>query len=301
MTMPLGRTVERWWRERRLGAKAARVYGTRFPERVVLPETGIHLCIDPRDPRARKQILFDGLRGRVHRNARFWREACALTAPELCLDVGANFGECGLGMQYPPDVRVLVMEANPALIPHLESSRLLHPDAGRIEIVHALMGAANGPAQALYVNAVSSGRSTAVASMTEDGSFAAPVMVAARSVDSLLAERSLTPKALLFKVDVEGFEPVVLAGMARTLADSKRAVGYVEFDTVFLEQAGCSLAEYDRHLHGLRIHLLLPGKGIRMRPWPSLVAVREALEGRHLHTDMVLLRGDVDLPREWFV
>lgn len=299
--MHLGRALERWWRERRLGARARRLYGTRFPDEVVLPETGIRLSIDPRDPRARKQVLFDGLRGRVHRNARFWREACSLLGPDLCLDVGANFGECGLGCRYESNAKVLVLEANPALMEHLERTHAMHPDADQIQVIHALVGASDALAQPLYVNRASTGRSTAVASITDDGSFGEAVMVPMRSIDSLLAERAMAPARMVFKVDVEGFEPAVMAGMAQTLARCEQALGYVELDTDFLERAGWSLETYDRHLAGLEVYIVEPGKRIRLRRVTSLANVGATLSGRHLHTDMVLVRGDVALPSEWLV
>lgn len=298
--MKPGRRFEGWLRELMLAPRLRARYGSRYPEQVVLPESGIVLSIDPRERRARKQILFDSLRGRVHRNARFWREALAVLRPDVCIDVGANYGECGLGVRYPLGVDVLAAEANPTLIAHLEKSRIAHPNREQIEIVHTLVGEADGPARPFYLNTVSSGRSTAVAGVACDGTFGAAIEVPVRAVDSLLAERNRAPARLLLKIDVEGFEPAVLAGMQATLAAADSALGYVELDTRFIAQAGFTLPFYDSLLAGLAIYALDHGKSMRMRRVASLERLART-SGEMLHTDIVLAKNIAAFPESWEV
>lgn len=298
--MKPGRRFEAWLREITLAPRLHARYGTRFPEQVVLPESGIALSINPRERRARKQILFDSLRGRVHRNARFWREALAVLQPDFCIDVGANYGECGLGVRYPQGVDVLVAEANPTLIDYLEKSRAAHPNLEQIEIVHTLVGDADAPPRPFYLNEVSSGRSTAVAEVARDGTFGAAIEVPVRALDSLLAERGRSPEQLLFKIDVEGFEPAVLAGMQGTLAKAASALGYVELDTHFIAQAGFTLAYYDSLLAGLAIYVVEQGKSMRMRRVASLERLAGA-SAATLHTDIVLAKNIAAFPDDWQV
>lgn len=298
--MKLGRRFEGWLRELMLAKRLRARYGTRFPNQAVLPESGMTLFINPRERRARKQILFDSLRGRVHRNARFWREALAVLQPDYCIDVGANYGECGLGVRYPRGVDVLVAEANPTLIAYLQKSRAGHPNRDQIEIEHALVGESDAAARPFYLNQVSSGRSTAVAGVACDGTFGAAIEVPVRAVDSLLAERNRAPERLLFKIDVEGFEPAVLAGMQATLAAADSALGYVELDTRFIAQAGFTLPYYDSLLAGLAIYALDQSKSMRMRRVASLERLART-SGEMLHTDIVLAKNIAAFPESWEV
>ena len=72
----------------------------------------------------------------------------------------------------------------------------------------------------------------------------------------MLREAGCRPKTLVYKIDVEGFEPKVLDGMADTLAGTEWSVGFVELDQMSAEAAGVDLSAFFEslkqrfHTHG---------------------------------------------------
>lgn len=78
------------------------------------------------------------------------------------------------------------------------------------------------------------------ASVTASWLNGAAVEVPLRTLDSLIAEYGpAAPRLALIKIDVEGYEPHVLAGATRTLA-RYRPLLYVEFNDPILRDAGSS-------------------------------------------------------------
>lgn len=219
-----------------------RKYRTWRPERVTLEPDGLALFVDPSEPRGRA-LLRSRCRGQRYLK-RLWRAILASLDPDVVLDVGANYGEFVFMSRYRPGVRVVAVEANPKLEPWLERSRAAHPASAQIELVCALAAAEEGAAATLYVDEKWSGRSSAL----PHASLTAPVAVsvATVTVDSLLALHLQPGARLFFKIDVEGFEPSVVAGMRRSLDRAGEAIGIVEYDP-----RRCQ-GDRDRYLSGLR-------------------------------------------------
>ncbi len=299
----IGKELEWWLRELRLAPEVLRQYGTRFPKRVKLPGTEIHIHIDPADRRARKQVLFDLIRGRVHRNSRFWRDFILHTGPTTALDIGANYGECVFSMEYPQNVRVVAVEANPELMPHLLKSLHDHPSAAQIEVINALVSDKSTNSVAFYLNRNSSGQSTAVASIAADSGEVEPVEIASIRIDDIFSNAKYRPDKLVFKVDVEGFEPNVLRGMNGALREASLAVGYVEIDSHFLSRTGWKIDRYDEEIiSAFQLYIPVDQKSLVLREYDSLGAYRQSFGEGRIHTDMILVKNPTAfdwLPPAW--
>jgi FkbM family methyltransferase len=221
-----------------------------------------------------------------------WCRATAWLRPTLVADVGLNYGECLFSGRYPEARRIVGIEANPALLPFALKTREGHPDAARIELVNALAGAVSAGEQAFYVNREWSGGSTPVAGIAGR----APERFHVEQVPTLRVETLFTDATradrLLFKVDVEGYEPPVLRGMAALLEQVGCAVGYVEFDSGFLRAAGEDPAGFvDTLLERFNVY------DYRHRGGLARVTSAAALATPGRHTDLLLAAG-LDAARE---
>lgn len=218
-------------------------FGTLHPERIALAGSDHDLYVDPRDPRARKMIIYKSLRGHIPRNQLFWQRACSELAPALAIDVGANYGECLFGTDYSAETRVIGVEANASLMPYLERSRSIHSNQNQIELHNVLAASESAAEVPFWVMKGWSGGSTAVANRTvEDQDDFKKKYVAARSIDEIVGPTdSLPPGPVVFKVDVEGFEPDVLDGMSRLISSGRSLIGIIEFDESYLASAGTDI------------------------------------------------------------
>ena len=295
----LGKEVEWYLRLWRLAPALLRQYGTLRPERVHLPQSRHAVYIDTGDRRAIKRILLDAVRGRYPVNRRFWVDFVGTLEPEIALDVGANYGECVFAADYTDATRVFAFEANPALQPHLQRSREEHPSADRIELVNALVDERPKGSVSFFVNTRWSGGSTAVRQVAEDIPGSREVRVETVSIDSVLGERIDSVSTLVFKMDIEGYEPFALQGMARLLDVVETAVGFVEVDLRFLEKSGWTPQAYDEAvLDRFRLFVATGDGETRFREVPSLAAC--VREGSDRHFDMLLVKGwPRRLPAGW--
>lgn len=278
-------------------------YGTYAPESVRLPGSPHPLFVDPLDPRAYKILVIAPLFGRVPRNLPFWREGCTRLGPSLALDIGMNFGECLFSPDYPEAMELHGFEANPRLRPYIQKSAKAHPARRQMSLHYALVAAAPGADAEFFIDRRWSGGSTAVPGLhPEDADRYEAIRVPVTSIDERLAKtKSLRPgRTLFFKIDVEGYEFHVLRGMQNTLASPRWALGLVEFDTRLLERAGVDLQEYWQFLQE-RFEVFAfarKGQARRVRDWSDLAAM---FRRPQLHTDLLLLRGEVDDALEQFL
>lgn len=194
--------------------------------------SGNTIVVDPGDPRGWEIVR--GL-GRGHQPALIdlWRRAVRALAPDVVVDVGANYGEMVLSGSYPRGTRALAVEANPRVAACLRRGMAAHPDSSRIELHQVLASDVDGGTAILHVDPRWSG--SASVALQGDGLVAVEAPV--RTIDHLVGG-DLTGHDWVVKVDAEGWEAHILRGMHRSLQTAASTVLVVEFDPEHLRRAG---------------------------------------------------------------
>ena len=155
------------------------------------------------------------------------------------IDLGANIGVVTgqLASRIGASGRVWAIEPVPRNIERLHELQDQN-DLGMIRIFELAIGAADGDVTLGLPPPGSSGWASATASWINAGQLT----VSGRSLDSLIRETGEHQRLALIKIDVEGYEPHVLAGALDTLARLKPML-YVEFNDPILRDAGTSSIE----------------------------------------------------------
>lgn len=267
-------------------------FGTLNPERIPLAGSDRELFVDPHDPRARKMIIYKSLRQHVPRNQLFWQKACAELEPAVAIDVGANYGECLFGVEYHSSTRVIGVEANSSLMPCLKRSLGIHPDADQIELHNFLAASETSDDVPFWVMKGWSGGSTAVANLTANGQddFEKQT-VAARSIDDILGPLTLDSSApVVFKIDVEGFEPDVLSGMSGLIASQRPLIGILEFDENYLAAAGTDVSRFWESMQqAFDVYWFTDNRHATCLSDQPYDAVRKLVTRRRIHSDVMLV------------
>jgi FkbM family methyltransferase len=224
--------------------KLALKYRQLFPNSVRLPNSGSPIFVDRSDSRGRG-VLLCGASGQPNLKA-LWHRAIAKLEPDVVVDVGANYGEFVFGERYPTARRVIGIEANSALTPFLQKSHQQHPDRQKIMMLTALAAEHSDEEIEFFVDQGSSGRSTAVR-RTDTVSVATRIRTVA--IDDLLKDLPLEEMRLVFKIDVEGFEPVVFAGMQRLMERTGFLLGILEFNPALIRLSGVDPQVFLSDLH----------------------------------------------------
>ncbi len=262
-----------------------RRHGRFSPERLQLPNSGSWMYVDPHENRGRA-VLLCGAGGQPLMKG-IWHRAVEAIRPTIVLDVGLNYGEFLFAEVYPDADRIIGIEANEHLRPWIERSRAAHPNAGRIETVFALAGDKLDEEGTFFVDPNWSGRSSAVLSATQPGLEQQRTRTV--TIDSLLAERDLSQDRLIFKVDVEGYEPPVMRGMRHVASRCGQAFGFAEFNSRFIERLGVDadvyLGELAENFHIFPLDAR--GRAARINQ-PTLAELRRVLGCQDVETDLVL-------------
>jgi FkbM family methyltransferase len=262
-----------------------RSYGTRHPQKIRLQGSGNFIFVDPSEPRG--QVLIRGLgRGLQPGLRAIWHAAVVELEPTIVLDVGLNYGEFLFAETYQPNARLVGIEANPQLARWISRSVELHPNRKQLEIMYALASDGARDREIFYVNRAWSGGSSAV---RHENVEVDEVEVPSFPVDSLFRGRSLERDTLLFKIDTEGFEPVVLQGMRETILRCSNMLGIVELDTAHLEPLG---VDVDKFLGFLFEHFTVysvdhRGRATRVNA-PTVAELRDICGSSHVVTDLLL-------------
>lgn len=162
---------------------------------------------------------------------------------DLFIDVGAHWGVLSLGAatRHPGEVAVLAIEADPANVTQLLRAVAHNRLTESIETVAAAAGDASGTAP--LIGNTTMGNSLYGMGLQGMKQVARGLSVPLVTLDGLLAERpELKQRRVLIKIDVEGFEPQVIAG-ARALLQSGRVAALVwEHGRSFFEEPGRAAA-----------------------------------------------------------
>ena len=268
-------------------------YRTVRPSQIYLPGCDYLLAIDPNENRARQILIRDVARGRISSPAKLWRKFVAHFEPNLVVDIGLNYGECLFGTRYQSEALLFGFEANPKIFALASRSRENHPSKNSITLTNALISDRAGPDQELFVDPGWSGTASAIQAIHNTGramKYSVPVKAVSNLVPPALAEG----KKLLFKLDIEGYEPKAMKGFYETIDRAGLVVGLMEFDTQFLSLGGTDPTSF---INGLkqRFHIFVsPDKSYKtLRRVSSLLDLPEPKPGTNRrHTDFILIKND---------
>lgn len=297
--MKLGKYTERAAKSLLLAPQTLFRYGTLSPKRARLHGCENWIHIDPKDRRAIKKFVHDPIRKRVSPPLSIWREFLKKLTPAIAIDVGVNYGECLFGARYGEKTKVYGFEANPRIVQYLHKSRLDHPDADRITIVEGLVADNNADEIPFYHNPGWSGTGSAVRSLNDDRGLVSH-SVTSRTIDSVIPCHEADGATLLFKMDIEGYEPRAFEGFWQTVDAARLVVGFVEFDTTYLREAGTDPARYFERLGGrFDIHRFTSCRKNTLVGIGGLdeLPTSRAPDGR-VHTDLLLSSCGAN-PADW--
>ena len=227
---------------------------TNWTIRQLLPKQieihGATIVLNPTDP-----VVSGALHFGVYEKAetRFFQSACR--DGMTFLDVGANLGyyTALAARAVGPNGRVLAVEPDPDSFGYLEQTIA----ANAVGNVQAFpVAASDAPATLpLYISTDNRGDNRLYAS----GEDRPQVEVAARPLDALLRENKIDTVDLI-KVDVQGYESKVIAGLRETITASPNLTLLTEFWPQGIDEAGEDANEFLQTLRelGLTLHELQP-------------------------------------------
>jgi FkbM family methyltransferase len=186
-----------------------------------------------------------------------WQTLVRKWRPDVVVDVGANYGEIALCCAYREQARIVLVEANPALLPYLRRSCASHRNAEQIKIFDFFAGDTDGPVS-FVIDEKWSGTSSGVAAV-EDAPFKGPGPQRTRRVD--IRSSRLEPhlarllresdRRLLVKIDVEGSELKVLQGLEGILRDMAEWILILEHNPSALKAGGVTTRGASNVYHAL--------------------------------------------------
>lgn len=208
------------------------------------------------DPGVRLLVLHERERGGYEYPARRFLDA-HLAEGDVFVDVGAHLGIFSLhaASLRRTGVRVLAIEPHPTNILQLLRTVGENNLVGAIEVVAGAAGAVAGTAP-LFFNSTM-GHSLRGLGLPQGAPDLGALTVGVTPLDVLLAERpELAGRRLFLKIDVEGFEPEVVAGAEGLLASGRVAAVIWEYGIAFRsgERRQAALAlEARLQAHGFRL------------------------------------------------
>lgn len=246
------------------------------------------ISVDSGDKRAQMQLLRHGRLYFSKMQALIFA-IDQLFSPDLLIDVGANYGECLFSLPIHSATTALGFEANPALIAYLERS-LVYNDDLKVELVaKAVSDGSSSAAVEFAINEGWSGKS----SMLAAGAVARKrqvIRVPVTSIDAEIAARGLAPRTAVMKIDVEGFEPQVMAGAGALIAETQNLLVTLEFDSGFLTKVGSDAEAFFEELaRSFRIFVATRSKMEQARTFAELGAL--AQDNGRIHCDLFLVKS----------
>ena len=215
------------------------------PQRVILPILNNPLYLNWNEPRGRAVILCDAL-GQPEIK-KFWLEAVQDFKPDIVIDCGVNYGEIIYYCDYPKSTQIIGIEADKSLMAFIEKSKEAHPNKSQISLYNAFVSEKSDSEISFFVDKKWSGRSSAFITERMNGSDVEERKVQTLSIDGLLGSQA-NGKRILFKIDVEGYEPYVLKGMTETIASCENAMGIIEFNSAFFIKSGLDISLFLKDL-----------------------------------------------------
>jgi FkbM family methyltransferase len=279
-------------------------YGTLKPHRVKLYNCENWIHIDPNDMRTIKKFVRDPIRKRISPPLLFWRAFIEKLQPNVAIDIGMNYGECIFGTRYPQKTKVYGFEANPHIFSYLKKSLDDHPDSKSIHIVEGLVSDKIEQAVTFYYDPTWSGTGSAIESLNNCKNLIT-TNIQSRTIDSVIPRLEIEGAILLFKMDIEGYESKAFDGFWNTIGLAKLTLGFIEFDTTYIHEAGANPALYFSKLMDkfdiYRLDEQHVNSVIPVYSFDSLPISRAS--DKRVHTDLLLITKNSNLsdwlPDNW--
>ncbi len=169
--------------------------------------------------------------------SRFLFDRSPKSSDALFIDVGANLGYYSVHMAMK-GFSVFSFEPDP-LNYELLSTNLKHNGCTDVEPIQGALSDKKGAALLYRYPEKNLGRHSILPVNNSE-----PIEIKTFIFDDLLEERRIDPKKIeLVKIDVEGFEPLVLRGMSKVLTSASPTI-VAEFSPRLMEQGGVDVEEF---------------------------------------------------------
>lgn len=259
----------------------------KLPNKVVLPSSTV-IYVNSNENRGRALLISGGIT--QNRLFYFWEKSIETWHPDLVIDVGVNYGECIFSTSYPEHTKIYGVEANHHLLEYINRSKEKHPNNRQITIIHALASDKEDEQKEFYIDQHWSGTSSA--SYMPSHNRIEMVAVRTITIDSLFAH-DMTSGKVLFKVDVEGYEAFVLNGMSELLKKCDSAIGFIEFDSEYIEKSGIAADEFFMFLQeNFTIYIYIEDDTLLKANSIKYENLQIILGSSYIHTDMILLTNE---------
>lgn len=270
--------------------------GTFFPKSMKTPVTRKRVFMNCSDERAYKKIAIDFARNRESTPMRFFRDHVTHLGQVLCLDIGANYGECFANAEYGA-AAVIAIEANPLLLPFLEKTRSAHPDKDKIHLKNVLVAdKCEENVDFHYSETWSGGGSAAV-----KGNNPKKMSLPSQPLKDIIENAGCDGfDSLLLKIDVEGYEGRVLGPYLEEMSN-KRVAGIIEFDTEMLQAAGTDPQVFYESL-AERFHVFYTKRRstelTKVSGWSDLIGM---FSKKEFHCDLALFSEEHLIADSWSI
>ena len=217
-----------------------------------------------------------------------------LSPGDVFADVGANIGvySCWAARRVGVNGEVHSFEPVEATHQVLRANVAAHGLTEQVSLVAAAVGDSNGEVTLYTVPGASGWASAGRGDLPGVVAESVPVI----TLDEYFEGRR--PPRLL-KIDVEGFEPHVVSGMAKLLAGEQVPILALELSETLLQRSGSSGRELIESLRalGLEVWEVTPAGVVALRPGTRERNIVALHPGQHAHELDVLLR--TKFPYDW--
>lgn len=173
----------------------------------------------------------------------FYEDVGRHLAPDLLVDVGANYGVASVFMKNAmPNRKLISIEADPNLISFINMN-LTDNGFSNFEVLNAIAGATDDASATFHLNPAGS-QDSRVKSAGEDWE---PVSVQQLRLDNVIQAHASTGGVFL-KIDTQGFEENVFAGLNEFLVGSNKWLIKTEFAPAWLESQGTDPVKFLKNI-----------------------------------------------------
>jgi FkbM family methyltransferase len=229
MFLKIARKVIHSVRGRRIAAMRGQPQWCRVP-------AGFWMWINPKEPLGRITLM-----GYLHSElVHFIKQTCR--RGDVCVDIGANQGYIALHMAriVGREGRVVAIEAVKPTFERL-TANIQRNHMSQVECIHRAAGDCAKILEMWY-----DPNDTGLASVYNRATATSVLVEVPQEPADVILARTLCPsqlsKLILIKIDVEGYEPIVLKGLCQTL-HRYRPLLWTEKNSNFLQKGGFTISD----------------------------------------------------------